>query len=529
MAETTKLQVFTLENLQTYDPLLKEWVLTQISGEVTASDVKSLKTVTIEGNVLKFYRVEEPVGETTPAYTIELPEQDLSGLLTKLENATAGHVVTVSEDGTTITDSGVALTDLATKDDVEAVENKADKNAEDIAAINDEETGILKQAEDYADKKDVAIKEAKDAADNAQADVDALEEKVGKVEDGKTVVEMIADAQAAATYDDTQVKTDIQINKNAIALLNDDSTVKGSVDYKIAQAVAAIMENPDETMNSINELVTWCNEHAEDALALSNTVAGHTTDIEALEELVGTKGVAEQIASAIESALKIEGVDKYALATDLASAIARIAALELKAHEHENEEVLDGVTAEKVANWDKAKTDSEANASEIEAIKEQITKIEENAYDDTELRGLVEDNANDIDTLEASLAEGGATANAIADAKKAGTDAAIAASQAQADIDSLEAQVLTDKSAQNTKDSEQDVAILEAKNAADNAQSEVDLVEEDLANTKETVATNTSNIASNTDRITALENLTGSGYEAIPDSDIQALFPSEEV
>ena len=207
----------------------------------------------------------------------------------------------------------------------------------------------LKLAETYEPIGTGAAEAAK-----VQANVDALEDKIGEVTDGKTVVEMITDAQTVATYDDTQVKADIKANSDAISVLNDASTVEGSVDYKIAQAVAAIMENPDETMNSINELVTWCNDHAEDALELNNTVAGHTSDIAALEALVGETGVAEQITNAIADALQIDGVDKYALATDLTAAIARIAALEAKAHEHANKEVIDGITSEKVSAWDAA-------------------------------------------------------------------------------------------------------------------------------------------------------------------------------
>lgn len=105
------------------------------------------------------------------------------------------------------------------------------------------------EAQGYADAKDEAIAAAQKAGDDAQADVDALAEKVGTVADGKTVVQMIEDAREAATYDDTQVKADIKTNADAITKLNADSETEGSVDYKIAQAVAAIMENPDETMN----------------------------------------------------------------------------------------------------------------------------------------------------------------------------------------------------------------------------------------------------------------------------------------
>lgn len=54
-----------------------------------------------------------------------------------------------------------------------------------------------------------AIDDAKKAGTDAQDSVDALAAKVGTVEEGKTVVEMIEAAQTAATYDDTEVKADI--------------------------------------------------------------------------------------------------------------------------------------------------------------------------------------------------------------------------------------------------------------------------------------------------------------------------------
>lgn len=45
----------------------------------------------------------------------------------------------------------------------------------------------------------------------------AVDEKIGEVAEGKTVVEMISDAQTAATYDDTDVKAGIKDNADAIA------------------------------------------------------------------------------------------------------------------------------------------------------------------------------------------------------------------------------------------------------------------------------------------------------------------------
>ena len=343
-----------LTGLQIYDA--------QIKTKISEGDAKAIKNFVYDEatRTLKFYKAETVAEGAVADFTMTLPSDvDTSGLLEKLTGATEGNVVVANADGT-VKDGGVALADLATKEEVGVVDDKADANAEAIEAINDETTGILAQAKAHADGKDEAIAEAKKAGDDAQADVDALTEVIGEVPADKTVVQMIADAQTDATYDDTEVKADIKANTDAIAKLNDGAEVEGSIDYKIAQAVAAIMENPDETMNSINELVTWINGHAQDALELSNKVTANEEAIADLEALVGEEGVAQQITDAIAEALTVEGVDKYALATDLTAAIARVATLEGKAHEHENKAVLDAITAEKVSAWDA----SEQNAKD---------------------------------------------------------------------------------------------------------------------------------------------------------------------
>ena len=290
---------------------------------------------------------------TDTGVVIDIPKYDdtaLAGRVTSLEGLVGSTAVA------TQIANAIAALDLANTYEAKgeaakvstALENYKTSNNAAIAAIKDGTTldsfadvesalagkqaagdyATKAEAQGYADAKDGAIAEAKQAGVDAQADVDALAAKVGTVPADKTVVGMIADAQAAATYDDTQVKADIKANADAIDLLNDGASVEGSVDYKIAQAVAAIMENPDATMNSIQELVDWVNDHATDALELSNKVSANEQDIAALEGLVGTTAVATQITDAIAAALKIDGVDKYALAADLTAAIGRIAALE---------------------------------------------------------------------------------------------------------------------------------------------------------------------------------------------------------
>ena len=172
-----KMQVFTYDNLELYDELLK--------GHISAENAKSLKTVAIDGNTLKFYRVSEPVGDTEPAYSITLQSADLSGLIPKITGATDGNVAQTKADGT-IKDSGVAVADLATKAEVEAVQDTVD-------AINNAESGILKTAKVYADTK------------------------VGELADGA-----------------------VASNTSAIETLNGDETTVGSVKKQIKDSVDPI-------------------------------------------------------------------------------------------------------------------------------------------------------------------------------------------------------------------------------------------------------------------------------------------------
>ena len=184
-------------------------------------------------------------------------------------------------------------------------------NTDAISAINNETTGILAQAKSYADGKDTAIAAAKSAADAAQADVDALEAKVGTVVDGKTVVEMISDAQTAATYNDTQVKADIKTNADDIAALQGlvgETAVSAQIDAKITDLnLANTYEAKGAAATAKSEVIGTDDDTAE-----SNTIKGAKkyadsldaamdARVDALEAAVGEGGsVATQIAAEIQ-------------------------------------------------------------------------------------------------------------------------------------------------------------------------------------------------------------------------------------
>ena len=181
-----KFQFMTLENLDLYDGLLKGYV----DDAIDVADAKSLKTVAISGNTLKFYNVSEPVGTTEPIYEIELPQTDISGLLAKLTGAVEGDVVVANADGT-VKDGGVKLADLALKSELTTLEEGAIKDVEDaIDVLNGDATtdgSIAKTVKDAVDVVDAKIGTLADLTTTAKTDlVASINEVRAAVEVGGT-------------------------------------------------------------------------------------------------------------------------------------------------------------------------------------------------------------------------------------------------------------------------------------------------------------------------------------------------------
>lgn len=169
-------------------------------------------------------------------------------------------------------------------------------NTSAIAAINNANTGILAQAKTYADGKDAAIAAAKKAGDDAQADVNALKEKVGTVPADKTVVQMISDAQTAATYDDTALKGRVSANETAISNLNTlvgSTSVATQISTAVTNAKTELKGGESDTDTSVT--IAGAKKYAE------KLNADMDTRVDALEAAVGAGGsVSTQIATEIQ-------------------------------------------------------------------------------------------------------------------------------------------------------------------------------------------------------------------------------------
>lgn len=261
-----------------------------------------------------------------------------------------------------------------------------------------------------------------------------------KTEDGKiswvkpdtTTVEGLSTAiESLKTVvgDDTKgLVKQVAENKAAIDTLNGDKNVSGSVAYQIAQIVAGA----DESFDTLKEIAEWITTHKTDAATMNAQINTNKDDIASLKTLVGSTAVATQIANAIDAALKNGETDKYALAADLTSLsnevdgiksklgntsvaeqieaalkvdgaekyalashtheIANVTGLQeilngkaaakdvetlqsnvddlsMKAHEHTNKTILDTINEEKVATWDAGQ------ANVIEIIKANGTAL----------------------------------------------------------------------------------------------------------------------------------------------------------
>lgn len=254
-----------------------------ISGEIQDSNT-TYKLEADAENGRKFYLYSKEINGnwgTDPVSTITIPE-------TVYTLATGTANGTVKFNGEDVAVKGLGS---AAYTDSDAYDAKGDaQTAEDNAKA-------------YADGKDSAIAAAKKAGTDAQAAVDALSGKVGTVPESKTVVEMIADAQTAATYDDAAVKADIKANADAITKLNGTSAVEGSVDKKVADAINefATKVSDDQTVNTFKELIDYAAEHKDEYSTLSGEVQKNTTAIATLNG-TGAGSVTKTVNDAVEAA-----------------------------------------------------------------------------------------------------------------------------------------------------------------------------------------------------------------------------------
>ena len=291
-----------------------------------------------------------------------------------------------------------------------------------------------------------------------------------KTEDGKiswvkpdtTTVEGLSTAiESLKTVvgDDTKgLVKQVAENKAAIDTLNGDKNVSGSVAYQIAQIVAGA----DESFDTLKEIAEWITTHKTDAATMNAQINTNKDDIASLKTLVGSTAVATQIANAIDTALKDGGTDKYALAADLTSLSDEVDGIKLKlgntsvAEQIEAALKVDGAEKYALASHTHEIADvtglqgilnAKASADDVTALENTVSDLRAKAHEHankTILDAINEEKIADWDAGQANVIEiikANGTALAIGADKSVNIPAATASALglAQADGDTIEA------------------------------------------------------------------------------------------
>ena len=289
---------------------------------------------------------------------------EAQGYATSAKNAVIGYD-SDNEDSNTVKGAKKYADSLNT-----AMDTRMDAAEASITTLTGADTvegsvaKALKDAKAYADGKDTAIAAAKNAADAAQADVDALEAKVGTVEEGKTVVQMISEAKEAATYDDTALANRVTTVEGKVTTLIGDDASK-SARTIASEEVAKIVAGADASFDTLKEIADWISSHKTDATAMNSAIV----KLEAIVDGIGGDGEKATVVEYVIDAIAALKIGDYAKAADLTALAGRVTTLEGKAHEHANKALLDTYTQTEVDLADAvAKKHEHANKEELDKI-----------------------------------------------------------------------------------------------------------------------------------------------------------------
>lgn len=134
-------------------------------------------------------------------------------------------------------------------------------------------------------------------------------------------------ALEAGTYDDTELRGLIGGNTTAIATLNGDAETAGSVAHTAtaiaAAKVAEIVAGANASYDTLKEIADWILNDTTGAADMANDIAALQAQMAGIDATV-----VAHVAAEIEAALKVDGADKYALASDLTALADRVKALE---------------------------------------------------------------------------------------------------------------------------------------------------------------------------------------------------------
>ena len=339
--------------------------------------------------------------------------QDEAGTLKKVGTSPVGDesTITVAEDGT-VSLFGVAGLELTrTEEDgsttkinyqpllVDGKLTWVEPSATTVEGLATEIEGIktrLSAVETTVGNAENGL--VKDVADNTAA-IANINTKIGTVAEDKTLVEMISDAQTAATYDDTALVGRVAAIEGDYLKASDKTALETKMAEDIATAktetIAAVLgEAVPEDFDTLKEIAAWIQSDTTASAQLVTRVTNIENDylkgadktalqgeIDALETFVGSLpegAVSTTVVAYIQEIVDGLKIGDYAKAADLTALTARVSTAEGKIT------ALEEVGAEKniIASVDEAQfaIDAERKLTLLDIAMSKVTGLSD-AFD----------------------------------------------------------------------------------------------------------------------------------------------------
>lgn len=413
--------------------------------------------------------------------------------------------------------------------EMDAVEKKADENANEISGLK----GRMDTAEGEIDALQEDVGNVDNLSTTNKDVVGAINEVLAAVGTGGTAAVVTMTAKGATedyanVYELKQGETligNINIPKDMVVESGEVVDVEGVKNIKLVlQNVAEPLYIP---VGSLVDIYVAKAEAAQVQIAIDSTtreisasiVAGSVTATELAANAVVTEKIADKNVTKAKLSAEVQAsldkADVSAAKADLDAEIDRAKAAEAQALTDAKAHTNEQVAAEK----SRAEGIESGLDNRLKAVEEAIGESGSVADDIATAKQEAIDAAAADATSKANAAE--ANAKKYTDEQKALTDANVSANAddiadhetrlaaAEQDIDNLQAAIAADGSVT--------LAIADAKKAGTDAQADVDALEL-------RVEANEGNITSHGDRIAALEGKVGDGFAEITTAEIDAMF-----
>lgn len=297
---TTK-KYISLERLDLYDGKIKKVISDSDATTLASSKEYSDSLAKNYDAIGSAKAVQDKLDEeVTRAKAAEDSNKILTETAQATANANKSYIGTIPEDATATNIVGYIqekTSGVVTSEDLDELTNRVTSAETDIDNIQKD---YLKSA-DKTELSDAISVEATTARAAEKANADAID----------------------------VVKDDVSTNENAIATLNGNSSVEGSVDKKIAVAINefATQISDDDTVNTYKELINYAATHGAEFTELVGEVDNNT---KAIATLNGNTSTAGSVDKKIADAIAAQNLGQYATDTELSTLSGKVTTVEGK-------------------------------------------------------------------------------------------------------------------------------------------------------------------------------------------------------